>query len=127
MSRVPTPPSPAKTAAPGTPARSSRTSDAPAALPSPTILRAGTGTHAAFAASLEFFLAPLVPLLRDPDVSEVMVNGPSKIYVEKAGKIELTAARFPSETDLQAAANNIAQFVGLPLSPERPLLDGRLP
>ncbi len=93
----------------------------------PAQLRAGAGTHAAFEASLEFFLAPLVPLLKDPDVSEIMVNGHNQIYVEKAGRIELTAAKFPSELDVQAAANNIAQFVGLPLSSERPLLDGRLP
>ena len=93
----------------------------------PAALRAGAGTHAAFEASLQFFLAPLVPLLKDPDVSEIMVNGHDRIYVEKAGRIELTAARFPSELDVQAAANNIAQFVGLPLSNERPLLDGRLP
>jgi pilus assembly protein CpaF len=90
-------------------------------------MRAGTGTHAAFAASLEFFLAPLIPLLRDPDVNEIMVNGPDHIYVEKAGRLHLTAARFATEADVQAAANNVAQFVGQPLSHERPLLDGRLP
>ena len=77
------------------------------------LMRAGTGTHAAFEASLEFFLAPLVPLLRDEQVNEIMVNGHDKIYVEKAGRLLLT--------------NNIAQFVGQPLSNERPLLDGRLP
>jgi pilus assembly protein CpaF len=68
-----------------------------------------------------------VPLLRDPEVSEVMVNGHDKVYIERAGRIELTAARFPTEADVQAAANNIAQFVGQTLSFERPLLDGRLP
>ena len=41
--------------------------------------------------------------------------------------MSLTAARFGSEADVQAAANNIAQFVGQPLTQERPLLDGRLP
>ena len=91
------------------------------------LMRAGTGTHAAFEASLEIFLAPLVPLLRDPEVNEIMVNGHDKIYVEKAGQVELTAARFGTEADVQAAANNIAQFVGQPLTQERPLLDGRLP
>jgi pilus assembly protein CpaF len=100
---------------------------APLPPPAPPILRAGAGIHAAFLASLEFFLAPLVPLLRDPEVSEIMVNGPDRIYIEKEGRIQLTRARFAGETDLQAAASNIAQFVAQPLSPERPLLDGRLP
>jgi pilus assembly protein CpaF len=111
---------------PPQPSSVSRNSGKPA-VDAPPIIRAGTGTHMAFEASLEFFLAPLVPLLRDPDVSEIMVNGHDKIYVEKAGRISLTAARFASEADVQAAANNIAQFVGQPLSSERPLLDGRLP
>src|SRR3954469_8858371 len=112
MSRVPQP-----SAKP--PSRPARTAEAPAL---PTLLRAGAGTHAAFAASLEFFLAPLVPLLRDPDVTEIMVNGPDNIYVERAGKLQLTTARFASEADVQAAANNIAQFVDQPLTTERPLL-----
>src|SRR4051794_20926802 len=98
----------------------------PAPLP-PPVIPVGKGTHAAFEASLEFFLSPLVPLLRDPEISEVMVNGHDRVYIERAGKIELSAARFASEADVQAAANNIAQFVGQTLTPERPLLDGRLP
>ncbi len=96
-------------------------------LPPPPMIRAGAGTHAAFEASLEFFLAPLVPFMRDPDVSEIMVNGHNRIYIEKAGRISLTSATFPTEADVEAAANNVAQFVGQPLSHERPLLDGRLP
>src|SRR4051812_31860795 len=115
MSRMPTT-SAAKTAARTT------TPDAPAVTP-----RVGTGVHAAFQASLEFFLAPLVPLLRDPEITEIMVNGHDRVYVEKAGRLHLSAARFASEADVQAAANNIAQFVDQPLSPDRPLLDGRLP
>ena len=86
-----------------------------------------SGTHRAFEASLEFFLAPLLPYLRDPDVTEIMVNGPAHVYVEKGGRLQRVAAGFPSEADVQAAGNNIAQFVGQTLSPERPLLDGRLP
>ncbi len=90
-------------------------------------IAAGAGVHLAFEASLEFFLSPLLPFLNDSEVNEIMVNGHDKIYIEKAGRLQLTAARFPTETDVQAAANNIAQFVGQPLSHERPLLDGRLP
>ena len=91
------------------------------------LMRLGSGTHVAFEASLQFFLTPIMPFMRDPEVSEIMVNGAEHIYIEKGGLIELTSARFGTEAEVQAAANNIAQFVGLPLTPERPLLDGRLP
>jgi pilus assembly protein CpaF len=88
---------------------------------------ARSGRLTAFDASLDFFLAPLRPFLRDPEVTEIMVNGPDFIYIEKEGRITRTSAKFGSEPDLQAAAANIAQFVGLPLSSDRPILDGRLP
>lgn len=90
-------------------------------------LRIDSGLHQAFEASLDFFLTPINPFLRDPSVTEVMVNGPDHIYIERAGRIQRTNARFSCEADVRAAASNIAQFVGQPLSPERPLMDGRLP
>src|SRR4051794_18017416 len=110
------------------PAAAAPVATAPSA-PSPLGSSAKTksGLHQAFEASLEFFLAPILPYLRDADVTEVMVNGPAHVYVEKAGRLQRVPATFPCEADVQAAANNIAQFVGQPLSPERPLLDGRLP
>ena len=95
--------------------------------PATAIMPVGTGMHKAFEASLEFFLAPLMPFFRDPDVTEIMVNGHDRIYVEKSGRITLTPAHFATEADLQAAAVNIAQFVGQPLDSQRPLMDGRLP
>lgn len=100
---------------------------APAAVAAAPSVAVGKGTHVAFEAALEFFLSPLLGFLRDPEVTEVMVNGAERVYVEKRGRVELTRARFDSEADVQAAANNIAQFVGQTLSHERPLLDGRLP
>src|SRR5918997_5933223 len=42
-------------------------------------------------------LGPLEPLLADPAVDEVMVNGPGRVYVERRGKVQATAVRFDSE------------------------------
>jgi pilus assembly protein CpaF len=75
---------------------------------------------------LQFF-QPIVPFLDDAAVSEVMINGPDQIYIEKKGKLELTDARFPSREALMAALRNLSQFVGKHLSEERPILEGRLP
>ncbi len=79
-----------------------------------------------FAESLRSFLKPVIPFLDDPDVSEIMVNGPEDIWVEKKGKLIKTQARFTVE-GVNAAARNMAQFVGRPLTDERPRLDARLP
>lgn len=82
--------------------------------------------YLAYQASLNFFLAPLVALLDDPSVSEIMVNGPHHVFVERKGRIELSEARFEDEEALRSAANNIAQFVGKTVDDEHPILDGRL-
>ena len=65
--------------------------------------------------SLRAFLKPILPFLDDPDVSEIMVNGPEDIWIEKRGKLTKTAAVF-TEEGVIAAARNMAQFVGRPLS-----------
>jgi pilus assembly protein CpaF len=75
---------------------------------------------------LQFF-QPIVPFLDDAGVSEVMINGPDQIYIEKKGRLELTDARFPSREALMSALRNLSQFVGKHLSEERPILEGRLP
>ena len=75
---------------------------------------------------LQFF-EPIVPFLDDPGVSEVMINGPNQIYIEKKGQLELTNARFPSREALTAALRNLSQYVGKHVSEERPILEGRLP
>ena len=99
----------------------------PLPIPPTASTAAKTGRLTAFDASLDFFLAPLRGFLRDPEVTEIMVNGADHIYIEKEGQRQRTTARFASELDVQAAAGNIAQFVGQPLSADRPILDGRLP
>ena len=79
-----------------------------------------------FAESLRAFLRPIAELLDDPSVSEIMINGPESVWIERKGQLTKTAARF-TEDGLLAAARNMAQFVGRPLSDERPRLDARLP
>src|SRR3954471_23916230 len=79
-----------------------------------------------FSDSLRAFLKPVVPYLDDAEVSEVLINGPKEVFVERRGKLERTSAVF-TEDGLLAAARNMAQFVGRPLSEERPRLDARLP
>jgi pilus assembly protein CpaF len=75
---------------------------------------------------LQFF-APIAPFLDDPTVSEVMINGPDQIYVERRGVLELTSARFATREALLAALRNLSQYVGKYVSEEHPILEGRFP
>ncbi len=79
-----------------------------------------------FSESLRAFLKPVVPFLDDASVTEVMINGPEEVWIEREGLLSRTDARF-TEDGLLAAARNMAQYVGRPLSDEQPRLDARLP
>ena len=72
------------------------------------------------------FLGPVREYLEDDKVSEILINGHDRIYVESAGKLHFTPARFPSEPALRAAASNIAKSVGRILDDANPRLDARL-
>lgn len=72
-------------------------------------------------------LYPITEFLNDPGVSEVLINGPDQIFVERKGKLELTPAKFPDEDTLLAAINTIAQSVGRRINQDEPRLDARLP
>ncbi|MFL5318812.1 MAG: CpaF family protein [Myxococcaceae bacterium] len=76
--------------------------------------------------SLRAFLKPVLPYLDDSAVSEIMINGPEDVWIEKKGRLTKTDAKF-SEEGLLGAARNMAQFVGRMLNEERPRLDARLP
>ena len=76
---------------------------------------------------LVLFLEPIRAYLEDDDVSEIMINGPEQIFIEREGKLERTPGRFVSEPALKAAAVNIAKSVGRILSDAQPRLDARLP
>jgi pilus assembly protein CpaF len=75
--------------------------------------------------SLNF--GPLLPLVQDDSVSEIMVNQFDKIYVEKAGKLQLTPIKFPSEISLIELIQGIAQSTGRSITPDRPAMDSYLP
>jgi pilus assembly protein CpaF len=80
-----------------------------------------------FQQAIQNFLGPIIPLLNDPKVSEILINGPHDIFVEMAGKLTKTEAKFQDEDSLRAAVNNIAQSVGRRIDWENPRLDARLP
>lgn len=76
---------------------------------------------------LTLFLQPVAEHLADDDVSEILINGPERVYVERKGRLEEVPARFVSEPALKAAAANIAKSVGRILDEMHPRLDARLP
>ena len=71
-------------------------------------------------------LGPLEPLLADPDVEEVMVNGPRRVYVERRGRIESTDVSFASEAELRHAIERILAPLGRRVDEAEPLCDARL-
>ena len=80
-----------------------------------------------FEDSVNTFLTPVKEYLDDTSVSEILVNGPQEIFIERRGLLERTQSRFIDEQALQAAVRNIAQFVGRRIDDENPTLDARLP
>lgn len=80
-----------------------------------------------YEATLRHFLTPVSKLLDDQSVTEVMINGPDEIFLERAGLLSLSNCSFGSEQFLMAAARNMAEYVGRPLDDQHPAMDGRLP
>ncbi|MFQ6172842.1 CpaF family protein, partial [Oryzobacter sp. R7] len=70
---------------------------------------------------------PLEPLLRDPEITEIMVNGADSIYVERSGKIYPVDAHFSSEAHLRRVIDKIVGRVGRRIDEASPLVDARLP
>jgi len=71
-------------------------------------------------------LGPLEPLLEDSDVTEIMVNGPMNVYVERKGLIELTATRFRDTEHLMNVIGRIVSSVGRRIDEASPMVDARL-
>ena len=70
---------------------------------------------------------PLEPLLNDETVTEVMVNGYDRVYVERHGKLERTAVRFLDEAHLLRIIDKIVSQVGRRVDESSPMVDARLP
>jgi len=72
-------------------------------------------------------LGPLEPLLEDETVSDIMVNGPKQVYVERRGKLELTEVTFRDEQHLMNICTKIATRIGRRIDELSPMVDARLP
>jgi pilus assembly protein CpaF len=70
---------------------------------------------------------PLEPLLRDPLVSEIMVNGPQRIFVERQGRLQAVDAEFADEMHLRRVIDRIVSRVGRRVDEASPMVDARLP
>jgi pilus assembly protein CpaF len=68
----------------------------------------------------------LTPLMADPDITEVMCNGPHTVYIERAGKIYQSEVRFRSEAALRQVADRMLSVVGRRVDEASPMADGRL-
>jgi pilus assembly protein CpaF len=70
---------------------------------------------------------PLEPFLRDPEITEIMVNGHDQLYVERAGKLHPAAATFVDEAHLRRTIDKIVAQVGRRVDESSPMVDARLP
>jgi pilus assembly protein CpaF len=72
-------------------------------------------------------LSPIGDLLKDPSVSEIMINGPHEIFIEKKGLVFRVPNKFADDESLMASMRAIAQSVGRVIDSDNPRLDARLP
>src|SRR3984885_12424392 len=73
-----------------------------------------------------FGLGPLEPLLQDPTISDILVNGFSQVYVERAGVLEITSVRFHDNAHLLRIIDRIVSQVGRRVDESNPMVDARL-
>jgi pilus assembly protein CpaF len=80
-----------------------------------------------FAETLSHLLSPVAAFLEDSTVSEILINGPHEIFVERHGRLERTSARFASSAAIMAALRNVAQYAGAYIDEHNPILEAQLP
>ena len=74
-----------------------------------------------------FGLGPLEPLLRDPGISDILVNGRNQVWIERGGKLSRTSASFRDEQHLMQIIDRIVSRVGRRVDESSPMVDARLP
>jgi pilus assembly protein CpaF len=90
-------------------------------------------TRAVRTRTLEWVIAdiigygPLEPLLKDNEITEIMVNGPNLVYVERFGMIEETNIKFADDTHLRRIIDRIVAPIGRRIDESSPMVDARLP
>ena len=73
-----------------------------------------------------FALGPLEPLMQDPTVTDILVNGPKSVYVERAGIVEETKVAFKDDVHLMGIIHKIVKGVGRHIDESSPMVDARL-
>ncbi|MGB7217312.1 MAG: ATPase, T2SS/T4P/T4SS family [Vicinamibacterales bacterium] len=73
------------------------------------------------------FLRPIAHLIEDPDITEIMVNGSRRVFIEREGRLHAVEGVQLDERNLRVAVKNIARALGDDVSDEQPILDARLP
>jgi pilus assembly protein CpaF len=71
-------------------------------------------------------LGPLEPLLRDESITEIMVNGPRQVYIERAGKLEMTNVAFQNDDHVMRIIDRIIAPIGRRIDEASPMVDARL-
>jgi pilus assembly protein CpaF len=71
-------------------------------------------------------LGPLEPLMADETITDIMVNGPNQVYVERRGKLELADVRFRDDQHVMNVATKIVSRIGRRIDEAKPLVDARL-
>ena len=74
-----------------------------------------------------FGFGPLEPLLADDTVTEIMVNGPDRVYVERKGRLTRTGVRFDHNDHVKRVIDRIISPLGRRLDESSPMVDARLP